>query len=88
MKPACECYLVTWARHSVQSAKGFVSLSPSDINGLLYGRGITNSVAASLTDGESCWVYCSAGQVEEELGLQVKNSISSSRHREQAGCQG
>jgi len=69
---ACECYSVTWARRSVHSAKDFVNLSPSDINGLLYGRGITNTVAASLADGESCGVYSSAGQVEEELDSQVK----------------
>lgn len=88
MKPACECYSVSWARCSVHLAKDFVSLSPTDINGLLYRRGITNTVAASLTDGESCGVYSSAGQTEEELGLQVKNRISSSRGRERAGCQG
>lgn len=81
MKPACECYSVTRARHSFHSAKDFVSLSPSDINGLLYGRGITNTVAASLTGGESCGAYSSAGQAEEELGFQVKNRISSSRGR-------
>lgn len=87
MKPACERHSVTSARRSVHSAKDFVSPSPSDINGLLYGGGITNTVAASLTGGESGGVYSSAGQVEEELGLQVKNRISSSRGREPAGCQ-
>lgn len=66
MKPACECYSVTQARHSVHLAKDFVSLSPSDINGLLYGRGVTNTVAASLTDGESCGLCSSAGLAGEE----------------------
>ncbi|KAJ7396134.1 hypothetical protein BTVI_148062 [Pitangus sulphuratus] len=78
MNPACECYPVTGARHSAHSTKDFVSLSPSDINGLLYGRGIPNTVAASLTDGESCGVCSSADRVEEELGLQVEKRIDSS----------
>lgn len=74
------------AGHSIHSAKDFVSLSPSDINGLLYGRGITNTVAASLNDGESCGVFSLAGQVEEELELQVKNWLF--KGRECAGCLG
>lgn len=88
MKPACECCLVTQARCSIHSAKDFGSLSPNDINGLLYGRGITNRVTSSLTDGESCEVYSSAGQAEEQLGLRVKDNTSLLRGREQAGCQG
>lgn len=88
MKPACECCSVTQARCSIHSAKDFVSLSPSDTNGLLYGRGIANTVAASLADGEGCGEYSSAGQAEEQLALQVKNSTSLSRGREQPGFQG
>lgn len=88
MKPACECGSVTQARRSIHSAKDIVSLSPNDINGLLCGRGITRRVASTLTDGESCEVYRSAGQAEEQLGLRVKNSSSLSRGREQAVCQG
>lgn len=61
MKPACKCYSVARARPSVRLAKDFVSLSPSDINRLLYGRGITNPVAAGLTNGQSCGVCSSAG---------------------------
>lgn len=45
---------------------------------------LINTVAASLTDGENCGVLSSAGQVEEELGLQVKNWPF--KGREQAGC--
>lgn len=43
-------------------------------------------MAASLIDGESCGVFSSAGQVEEELGLQVKNWPF--KGRERAGCVG
>lgn len=76
------------AGRSIHSAKDFVSLSPSDINGLLYGRGITNTVAASLNDGESCGVFSLAAQIEEELelGLQVKSWLF--KGREWAGCLG
>lgn len=66
MKPACEWNSVTRARRSVHLAKDFVSLSPSDVSGLLYERGVTNTVAASLTDGESCGMYSSAGLAGEE----------------------
>lgn len=78
--------LLQWAGHSIHSTKDFVSLSPSDINGPLYGRGITNTVAASFIDGESCGVFSSAGQGGEELGLQVKNWLF--KGREWAGCPG
>lgn len=48
MKPASECCSVTQARHSIQLAGDSVSLSPSDTNGALYGRGIPDTVAGSL----------------------------------------
>lgn len=78
MKPAWECCSVTQARHGVQLAGDFVSLSPGDTNGLLYGPGIPDTVAGSLLM-QSCGLRGPAGHVAEELGPQVKKSSSSPR---------
>lgn len=78
MKPAWECCSVTQARHGVQLAGDFVSLSPGGTDGLLYGPGIPDTVAGSLLM-QSCGLRGPAGHVAEELGPQVEKGSSSPR---------